>query len=211
MFFSLSTTASDDPLMLGSSLHRKLFLLGSKWGTQHHVFMVLWSGGLSRGTMLTPGRKLNKERPSRMCLQTPIHNRAEKVVKKIEDPTAPAMRAPMYQVLNHTPLSWHASILGCVIILTLTVRCWAAGRITENQPWHGRERGQEGRRPLLQVEGRLCGVHGPRPGQCWRHEEGAAWQTFPQRHISVLLWLCSSPNQARLEGAGFFLKVTSKS
>ena len=105
MFFSLSATASDDPLMLGSSLHRKLFLLGSKWGTQHHAFMVLWFAGLSRGTMLTQGKKLNMERPSRMCLQTPIHNRAEKVVKKIEDPTAPAMRAPMYQVLYHTPLS----------------------------------------------------------------------------------------------------------
>ena len=105
MFFSLSTTASDDPLMLGSSLHRKLFLLGSKWGTQHHVFMVLWFGDLSRGTMLTQGKKLNKERPSRMCLQTLIHHRAEKVVKKIEDPTAPAMRAPMYQVLYNTPIS----------------------------------------------------------------------------------------------------------
>ena len=105
MFFSLSTTASDDPLMPGFSLQRKLFLLGSKWGTQHHVFMVLWFGGLSRGTMLTQGKKLNKERSSRMCLQTPIHHRAEKVVKKIEDPTAPAMRAPMYQVLYNTPLS----------------------------------------------------------------------------------------------------------
>ena len=77
MFFSLSTTASDDPLMLGSSLHRKLFLLGSKWGTQHHVFMVLWSGGLSRGTMLIQGEMLNKKGQA-VCVSKPSSTTGQK-------------------------------------------------------------------------------------------------------------------------------------
>ena len=79
-------------------------------------------------------------------------------MKKIEDQSAPAMRAPMYQV----PCTFETLVnmrdqLNDNICVTVGRR--ASGRVEEDKSWYGRERRQERLRTLYKAQGCLCRVH----------------------------------------------------